>query len=138
MPVRFPRRRQPESVEQAHGVQLLRSLGGRVYVSGTRRRRGDYQGTMQSEGIPDVEAFLPPPPAERSDLAALWILLKWEVKAEGGRLRPEQADYRDLCIRARIAHVVGRLDDLIAWLIERDYLKPDQVAHHHLPKEYRP
>jgi hypothetical protein len=34
---------------------------------------------------------------------ALWI----EVKASGGRLRPEQAAFRDRCLEAGVADIVG-------------------------------
>jgi hypothetical protein len=74
-----------EKTEQAHGVQLLRSLGAKVYVLGGHRRAGDYQGTMQTEGLPDVEAFLPVRGTRRR------VFLKWECKAVGGRLRPGAA-----------------------------------------------
>lgn len=48
--------RVPEKVVQAHIVQLIRSLGGRAYVLGTRRRSTDFHGTMQTpvgDGWPD-------------------------------------------------------------------------------------
>jgi hypothetical protein len=125
--------KQPEKVEQAHGVQLLRSLGAAVYVSGTRRRRGDYQGTMQSLGIPDVEAWLPrrlsdgDAPARR--------LLKWEVKAAGAwrahtLLTPEQRDYAELCYAAGVAHVCGDYDALVTWLVINAYLDGKNLPHY--------
>jgi hypothetical protein len=49
-------RRQPEKAEQAGIVKLVRALGGRVYVLGTRRKRGDFQGTMQTPGLPVTRA----------------------------------------------------------------------------------
>jgi len=120
-----------ERVEQHGIVMLLRTLGAKVYVSGTTRRKGDYAGTMMSPGIPDVEAFLP---ARMSTGApsggGTRELLKVEVKAAGGRLRPEQAEYRDLCAAADVHHIVGGLDTVIAWLIEHHYLRGDQVAHY--------
>lgn len=120
-----------EKVVQSHGVQLLRSIGSSVYVLGTRRRSGDYQGTMQTPGVPDVLAFLPP----RSRVAPFrHVLLFWEAKAQGGRLRPEQKDFRALCEVAEVAHIVGDLDAVIAWLIDRDYLAASSVAHYRQPK----
>lgn len=115
-----------EKFEQADGVRLLLSLGARVYVSGTRRARGDYQGTRQTPGIPDVEAFLP----ARAGRCAQ--LVKWEVKRAGGRLRPEQAAYRDACEAAGVAHVVGDLNALLRWLVAHGYLRADQVPHDRL------
>lgn len=119
---RRPRPRE-RSVQQQI-VHTLRVLGATVYVSGTTRRKGDFQGTMQTPGIPDLEAFLPgrgPHPP---------CLLKIEVKAVGGRLRPEQAQYREHCLRAGVAHVVGGLDDVLAWLIREGYIREDQVPHY--------
>lgn len=118
-----------EKAEQAHIVQLLRSIGAKVFVSGTVRRRGDFAGTMQTPGIPDVEAFLPP----RWD-CGLWRVLKVEVKRVGGQLRPEQAEYRDLCSRANVAHVIGPLDAVIAWLAAEGYVKTSQFPTYRQPR----
>jgi hypothetical protein len=118
----------PERVEQANGVQLLRSMGAAVYVLGTVRRKGDHPGTMQTPGIADVEAFLPAREGRPRRL------LKWEAKSRRGRLRPEQAVYRELCSATPgVLHVTGPLDALIAALIEHGYLRGDQVGHYHLP-----
>lgn len=117
-----------ERVEQTHGVRLLASLGAKNYVSGTVRARGDRPSTMQTPGIPDVESFLP------SLGGRPRVLLKWECKAVGGRLRPEQAAYRELCLEAGIAHVVGPLDALIAWLAREGYIRADSVPHYRQPK----
>lgn len=125
-PAAHPPRRRPqqrEKNEQALIVQLLRTLGARVYVSGTRRRRGDFPGTMQTPGIPDVEAFLPRPRWCDLESASARQLLKIEVKAKGGRLTPEQREYQELCAAASIAHIVGGLDDVIAWLTAHRYLR---------------
>lgn len=118
---------QREKVEQAHGVQLLRSLGAAVYVSGTHRKKGDFQGTMQTPGIPDVEAWLPP---DSTVSPARRMLLKWEVKAAGGTMSPAQREYQALCVAAGVAHVCGDVDTLIAWLIQERYLKPENVPHY--------
>jgi hypothetical protein len=45
----------PEKVIQQQIVTLLRSIGAQVWVLGTRRKRGDYQGTMQTPGLPDCD-----------------------------------------------------------------------------------
>src|SRR3990167_434408 len=113
----------PEKVEQAHGVRLLRLIGAAVYVSGTVRRRGYYQGTMQTPGIPDVEAWLPwPPRGTSSDAGPTRQQLKWEAKRAGGRLSPAQQAYQRHCRDAGVAHVVGPVDALRAWLIGAGYL----------------
>lgn len=118
-------RRRPEAVEQAHIVHLLRSLGWRVYVSGTVRRHGDYQGTMQTPGIPDLEAFSP----ARSGSTGRTVL-KIEVKAKGGRLSDAQREYEALCqeTQGRVDHVCGALHDVVAWLTERGYLRADRAG----------
>lgn len=127
-----------EKTEQAHIVQLLRSLGGKVYVLGTRRRSADYQGTCQTSGLPDLEAFLPPSPGlcrHAHPSPHGWLLVKIEVKAVDGRLRPEQATYREVCEWARVAHIVGDLDAVIAWLCAHGYVKAEQFSHERQPKE---
>jgi hypothetical protein len=110
-----------EKHEQADGVALLRLIGAEVYISGTRRRRGDYQGTMQTPGIPDVEAFLPDPYAK----FATRRLLKWEVKSEAGISSSAQAHYEMLCQSANIDHVVGPFRMLKQWLRDAGYLSDD-------------
>jgi hypothetical protein len=110
-----------EKYEQADGVQLLRSIGATVYVLGTVRRATDYHGTMQTPGLPDVQAFLP------RRLAHQPRLLMWEVKRTGGRIRAEQAEFRRLCLGATVDHVVGDLSTLMAWLVEHGYLRAEQL-----------
>ena len=110
-----------ERYEQADGVKLLRSLGAAVYVLGTTRRAGDYQGTMQTPGIADVEAWMPPRHAGPK-------LLKWEVKrARGARLSPEQKTYAAHCRAAGVDYVCGDLTALMAWLVADGYLRRDQL-----------
>ncbi len=113
----FPRI--PEKVVQAQCVALLRRLGARVWVLGTVRAKGDFPGTRQTPGISDVIAFL------RG--ACLFL----ECKAAGGTLRPEQADFREAALTcgAPVYHVVGGVDELFAWLVERGIVKADNVPH---------
>ena len=99
-------RQHPERAEQRAIVQLLTHLGAKVWQLGTTRRHGDYQGTMQTPGLADLQAFLP----TRGAFTGPWRLLVIEVKAPGGRLRPEQAVYRACCVGAGVAHVVGGVD----------------------------
>lgn len=123
--------RVPEKTVQSHIVQLLRSIGGRVYVLGTVRRRGDFPGTMQSPGVPDLIAFVRLP----GDLLPRTACVFIECKAAGGRLRPEQAEFRALCEASGTPHVVGDLDAVIAWLVERGVVKADQFPHYRQPQE---
>jgi hypothetical protein len=120
-------RRQPERLEQRAIVQLLCALGCPVWTLGTHRRRGDYHGTMQSPGLPDLLAFLP------LDTGLLCI----EVKAKGGRLRPEQEVFRNACLACespwQVHHVVGGLDTVIGYLMSLGLLKAQDVAHYRVP-----
>lgn len=134
--------RVPESVVQRHIVATLRAVGGEVWELGTRRSRRDHHmGTRQTPGIPDIVAFLPAlPPRDRRGYVdvtnhhgATYTLLFVEAKAQGGRLRPEQRRFRELAMGAHIAHLVGDLDVVIAWLIQEGYLKRDQIPHYRLP-----
>jgi hypothetical protein len=109
-------------------VQLLRTLGASVYVLGTTRRRGDYPGTMQTPGVPDLLAFVPTAPG-----ASERRLLCIEVKTTVGRLSPAQVVFRSQCAAADIAHVTGPLDAVIAWLLERRLLSRGSVPHYRLP-----
>lgn len=133
--------RVPEKAEQAHIVQLLRSVGGRAYVLGTTRRRGDYHGTMQTEGVPDVIGFVPrrggAVPDWVKSIPTQWVHVYIECKARGGRLRPEQKIFRELCQASGVEHVVGGLDDVIAWLAACGVVKRDQFQNHRQPKEAR-
>jgi hypothetical protein len=131
---------QREKAEQAHIVQLLRSIGGAVYVLGTRRRRGDHQGTMQTPGLPDVIAFLPTREhacirlvVDGVSLPLKRLFVCVECKATGGRLRPEQRAFRDFCRDAGIQHVSGDFDAIIAWLIDFGYVQADQFPHYRQP-----
>lgn len=125
-----------EKVEQQHIVQLIRSIGGSVYVLGTRRKRGDFQGTCQTPGIPDLYVFLPASPRPGPDGAyssacALWV----EVKAAGGRARPEQQQFQQQCEASQVAHVLGGLDAVIAFLIAGGWIRESSVPHYRRPAE---
>ena len=123
-----------EKVEQAHGVELLQTLGADVWVLGHPRRKGDYQGTMQTPGLADVWAVLPPasrlvthPPQSRR---ALW----WEAKAVGGVMSEDQKRFQLRCQQADVWHVVGPFDALIEALVGAGYIKAESVAHYRLPQ----
>jgi hypothetical protein len=110
--------RVPERVVQAQVVKLLRTVGGRVYVLGTVRRRGDYQGTCQTAGMSDLVCFL------RGRLVMI------ECKAQGGRLSPAQQGFRDDCVMANVDHVVGGVDSVVEYLQARGVLKTENVPHY--------
>lgn len=122
-----------EKVEQAQVVQLLRTIGAAVYVLGHASPNDGraHRGTTQTPGVPDLYAILP----ARSDDAptAVWI----EVKATGGRLRPEQQAFASLCATAGVAHLVGGYDRVVAWLLERKRLAATSVPHYRLPKSFQ-
>lgn len=113
-----------EKAEQADGIRLLQFIGAAVYVLGTRRRRGDYQGTMQTPGIPDVHCFLPP----RHGVATT-PMLQWEVKrSKGGRTSPAQLAYEQCCRSAGIHYVRGDVAALTAWLVDHGYVRVGQLS----------
>lgn len=118
--------RVPERVVQQQIVHLLRSLGAQVWVLGTVRPRGDTPGTRQTPGIGDVFACL------RG--RALWV----EVKAAGGRLRPEQVVFREAVLTTPCHHVVGGVDEVVAWLVAQGILRADAVAHYRAPVANEP
>lgn len=141
MPTRRPRVN--EKVEQQQIVKLLLSVGGRVYVLGTRRakppkglvletqeQKREWFSTRQTPGISDVLAFVPERRVGRTKpRRALCV----ECKADGGRLSDAQKEFRDLCGEADVDHVAGQLNDVIAWLIEAQLLRADRVPHYRLP-----
>lgn len=122
------RRRHPERAEQAAIRQLLLHLGADVWTLGTTRRRGDYPGTMQTPGLPDLLAVLP------RGLGVLFV----EVKAPGGRLRDEQRRFRQACVSCelpyRVHHVVGGQDAVIAYLVSLGLVRVEQVPHYRVPR----
>src|SRR5688572_12867492 len=112
-------RQQPEKQEQAAIVKLLKLLGASVYVIGTVRRKGDYQGSMQTPGIPDLYCVLnffgKPKPYK-----AVWI----EVKAKGGKLSEAQRTFKAEtdALAPALYHIVGGIDDVQNWLVDHGWL----------------
>jgi hypothetical protein len=45
-----------------------------------------------------------------------------ECKRQGGRLSPDQRGFLLMCQLAGVEHIVGGLDDVIAWLTAHGYL----------------
>lgn len=127
----------PEKVEQAHIVQLAHSVGCIVKVLGVVRRgstcpgcgafvRG-HMGTQQSEGLPDLEIWLP----ERgSAMKGQRELVKWETKAADGRLSPEQIAYRDLCAVSGVTWGVGPFAAFEQFLVARGLVKAENIPHY--------
>lgn len=129
---RLPRGpRVPETQVQWQCVTLYRSMGARVYVIGTKRRQGDYQGTMQSPGVADLLIFLPPLSAGATRKVQLWH----EVKAELGRLSDDQKLFRADCAASDQAHIVGGIDAAYEFLINGGWLDAKNVPHYRRPKE---
>lgn len=115
-----------EAVEQSHIVQVLRTIGADVWVIGTKRRKTDYHGTMQTAGLPDVLACLP---LQSSMEGGRWWLAV-ECKAKGGRLRPEQAHFKACCEASMLYHIVGGFDDVLHWLVTYGYLTEATLPHY--------
>jgi hypothetical protein len=90
-------------------VKLLKLCGAHVWVLGGRRRKGDFPGTMQTPGLADVYAVVP---GRDGEMWPLW----WEVKAKGGRVRPEQLEFREFNTQACIDSLIGGLDVLEQYL----------------------
>ena len=117
-----------EKTVQAHVVRALRMVGGTVYVLGTvHRGEPGHMSTRMTPGLPDLLVFLPA--CGSTPCHQLWV----EVKAPQGRLSEAQKGFRDVCVLSGVAHLVGGLDEVLAYLLERDYLT--EVAHYRrIPK----
>ena len=98
-----------EDKEQAEIVKLLRAYGCVVYSLSQRRA------TQQSPGLSDLGAFLP------GHGGWLW----YEVKIEGGDIRPDQRDFADRC---RASHTPYGCGDLRA---AKDFLVMYGMAQYH-------
>jgi len=97
-----------------------------IYVLGTRRRRGDHQGTMQTPGICDLWVFLPAC-APLAKPGAVTPTCVWhEVKAEDGVPSEAQLRFQQKCFNRGIAHVMGGVDALTAFLIQHGFLVGDR------------
>ena len=111
--------RVPEKAEQAAIVKLLWTVGANVYVLGHPSPDDGraHRGTGQTKGLPDLMAFVPN--RERGGHDLLMI----EAKAKGGRLSPAQRAFERSCVDADVAHIVGGVDIVIAWLRRRGLVK---------------
>lgn len=122
-----------ERVEQLGIRRLMLSLGAKEYVLGTTRRKGDYAGTMQTPGIPDLQFFLPEKrarfDAEAKPFTRRLVIVEAK-RAKGGRFSAPQIEYRGLTQAAGVDYIGGCLDDVIAWLVREGYLDPKNLPHY--------
>lgn len=135
---RFPsrprRNNSPLEKDEQLGIRkLMLQIGAREYVLGTKRRKTDFHGTMQTPGIADLQFFLP----ERRPTFVLYRSRRFVVveakREKGSRFSPEQIEYRDLCAAAGIDYIGGCLNDVIAWLVAETYLDPKNLPHYRQP-----
>ena len=125
-------RQHPERVEQTNICNLVRSIGGKVCVLGTSRRKGDHQGTMQSPGLPDLWIFMPSPKLPNSHglidhASGLW----WECKSPTGTRSQEQVNFAENCLNTRTPYGYGTLTDFVHYLVAGGWLKRENVNHEH-------
>lgn len=76
--------------------------------------------TRQTPGLSDLAIFLPPAP-RRPD--AEWTFLWIECKGRGGTLSEDQLIFRQLNQAAHVAHLVGGLDEFVAYLEHGGWVK---------------
>ena len=105
---------------QADIVKLLKTVGAAVYKIGTKRKKTDHQGTMQTPGIPDLLAFVEIPKGRWSpELVQLWI----EVKRPGETPSEDQDAFTANAVMAGCEHVTGGVDEVVDWLKARGVVK---------------
>jgi len=147
-----PRRRaiQREKIVQSQGEKLFMSLGAQVYRFGTRRAQRCWncheiskdQGTRQTPGPADIQAFLPPPryPVDESVRHVFAhprrrYQVMWEAKRDPHqKLSDDQAVFAAMCHDADVLHVYGDLSALFAFFILHGWLKADNVPHYRRPE----
>jgi hypothetical protein len=93
-------RRPSEKQVQAAVKEMLGKIGCRVYDTSQPMR------ALITPGVPDLIAFHP----RRG-------LLFIECKAPGGKLSEAQEDFQRLCRQAGIHHIVGGVEDVLAFLV---------------------
>ena len=119
--VTFRRPVNDERAEQSSIKNLIEQIGGVGYTLGSKR--ATYCGscgapntdpsTRQTPGLADLVVFLPPPPRQQS---RGWTLVWIECKGRGGTLSADQVKFRELNQAAHVEHVVGGLDEFLAFL----------------------
>lgn len=133
-----PRRRNitPLEKDEQLGIRkLMLSLGAKEYVLGTRRKKTDFHGTMQTPGIADLQFFLPEKRAQftRDGSRTRRLVIVEAKRQQGGRYSSEQIEYRGLCLAAGVDYIGGCLDDVIAWLTREGYVKAEHFPHYRQP-----
>ena len=128
-----------EKAEQAHIVELTRRIGGVAMVIGTVRRGSacqacgawvsGHRGTQQTEGLADLELFLPERDGQRE-------FLKWETKTAVGKLSAQQMVYRDLCAIAGVLWGAGTFAEFERFLAARGYVKTHWIPHYRQQGEF--
>jgi hypothetical protein len=119
--VTFKRPLADERTEQGSIKNLLEQVGAIVYTLGTVRATccgicgspSTDPTTRQSPGLGDLVVYLPPP---RRYPARGWTQAWIECKGRRGTLSIEQVAFRELNLRAGVAHVVGGVDEVIEYL----------------------
>ena len=114
---------------QADIVKLLKTVGAAVYKIGTKRKKCDHQGTMQTPGIADLCAFVPVP-AWAGGAAGVsykrkspWVQLWVEVKRPGEKMSEAQFQFRLNVREAGCEHVTGGVPEVLDWLKARGVVK---------------
>jgi len=137
-----------ESVEQRHVVETCQSIGGRVWVLGTKRgtvkcqhcgrQTLEHQGTKQTPGVSDLICFvpdrrgltLPTGEAKRVELAFV------EMKALDGTQSEPQKDFETMCVAAGVRYTLCRgLNGFLALCIALGAIRPENVPHYRLQKD---
>ncbi len=125
-----------EKAEQADAQRFFESIGGEVFVIGTRRPKGkrcpscgtfvpEHQGTCQTPGISDLLVFLPRL-RDRRRKVAVFV----EMKAERGRPSEDQKAFLALCAAADIPTILGTFEVVVRWAVEQGYVREDGLAHY--------
>lgn len=137
-----PRIRQavPEKDVQRSVIHLLCLAGCRydpyglhtdVYVNGTRRSRAlpkSAHRTHQTPGIPDLFALLPLQPKYARVGCRAPSLVWIEVKAEDGIPSAAQSVFEVGCQARGVAHVMGGVDEVKAFLVRHGFIKEQKWA----------
>jgi hypothetical protein len=119
--VTFRRPLGDEKNEQASICNLVGQIGGVVYTLGTTRAMccgvcgspSTDPTTRQTPGLADLAIFLPPNPRR---IDGVWTFVWVECKGRRGTLSEEQLRFRRFNQVAGVAHLVGGLDEFIAYL----------------------
>jgi len=137
-----------EAVEQRHVIDTCVSIGGRVWVLGTKRGTVkcqhcgrptlEHQGTKQTPGVSDLICFVP----DRRGLSLpggtpkLFEHAYVEMKALDGTQSDPQKDFETMCLASGVRYTLCRgLNGFLALCIELGAIKPDNVPHYRVQKD---